>query len=363
MASWKVPLIVHRAANLVVIAATIKAAVSMVRVILTSAPDFPYYYQAGSEFFKKGSNAIHILPPVSRFVYAPLALIPYPLAQALWVLGSIASILIILGMLKRISGAKLPLPLLWAITYLAFPTQFTLGMGQVNFMALLMVTGAVWYERQLKSIKSGILLALAILCKPELILLLPLFLLTRSWKLLGVVLSILTVTTGVSIGLWGLGDYTAFLQKVAPVFRDSSGLAIYYNQSLSALLVRMGVSENAWLTIAGVVVMGITVFCLYRSKVALPAALWAYLPAFLLVEPIAWQHHLVFLIPTYVWLLHSVTGLRMKAVLAASYVLVAWNFAAPGFLDTIPFGGLIASHGTMGILLVWVLALKSAYET
>jgi len=363
MASWKVPLIIRRAAYLVVIAAAVKAVVSLARVITTSAPDFPYYYQAGSEFFKKDSNAIHILPPVSRFVYAPVALIPYPIAQALWVMGSVVSLLLTLWILRRVSGVKLPLPLLWAITYLAFPTQFTLGMGQVNLITLLMVTGAVWHERQSKSVHAGILLAFAILCKPELILLLPLFLLTRSWRLLGVTLSILTVTLGVSIWLWGMGDYIAFFNKVSPVFRDISGLGIYYNQSLSALLVRMGVTQNAWLMIANVAVMGITVFHLIRSKAVLPSALWVYLPAFLLVEPIAWQHHLVFLIPTYVWLLRSATGMRMNAALAASYALVAWNFAAPGFLDTIPFGGLVASHGTMGIVLVWLLGLKTAYET
>lgn len=356
-------LIIRLAGTFVVVSAAVKAAVSMARIMMTSAPDFPYYYQAGGEFFGAGHRSIHILPPVSRFVYAPLALMPYPVAQAVWVAGSMAALVIVLAFVRRMSGARIPLPLLWALAYVAFPTQFTLGMGQVNLIALLLITSAVWLEMRRRAVLGGMVLAGAVLLKPELLLILPVFLLTRSVRLLGVAVAAIAAAVGVSVGMWGLGDYAVFIEKVSPVFRDSFGWGIYYNQSLSSVLARRGVVGSGWFAVASALVLGITVLHLMRSKAPLPRALWVYLPAFLLIEPIAWQHHLVFLIPTYVWLSCTVRGWGRTVALAVSYVLVSWNFAAPGFLDTIPLGWLAASHGTLGIALVWMLALENAYET
>lgn len=75
--------------TLFIVAVLIYALWSMVRIIVSVAPDFMVYYlgvipQNGTQHI-----VTNLLPPASRLVYWPIVLLPYQWSQALWVFVSI----------------------------------------------------------------------------------------------------------------------------------------------------------------------------------------------------------------------------------------------------------------------------------
>lgn len=345
--------------RLFIAAATGKALVSLYRIITTTAPDFAYYYEAAQEVTRRVSNPIHLLPPPSFLIFAPLSIMPYGLAQGIWVAVSFVCLIAVIWQVTAAAGIRDR----WArsgvtaLAYLSFPTQFTLGMGQVNLIALwLLVISAVW-ETQKKSIYASGLFALAILLKPELILLVPVFLLARRWKFVMGLVAFLGAAIVVSLMVFGVRAFTGYSERMSAAAAGWRDVGIYYNQSLSGLLSRMGDTGGNWYVGLSALIIAITVYALIKRRAVFPQVLWETVPLFLLVEPIAWQHHFIFLIPTYLVLWKRKQSLGTAVYLAVSYFLVSLNFAAPGFLDTMPLGWLTLSHVTMGTLILWVMTL------
>lgn len=340
MAASKHPPIVNLSIAAVLTITAIKALYSIVRIITTSAPDFLYYYNSQTS----------LLPPPSVLLYLPLGFLPYGIAQGIWVLLSSLSLVLIIWKMGR------PFGLLLALSYLSFPTQFTLGMGQVNLIALCLLVTAVFHEQAKRSPSAGVLFTLSILFKPELILLAPVFLISRRWSMMKWSLGVMVLAAGASVMIFGFDAYTQYRQRFAGVMNGWHDIAIYYNQSMSGLIARMGGGASWYVFLAtGLIVLSGYVWKLRR--VVFPDIVWRSLPLFILVEPIAWQHHFVFLIPTYLVLWRSDMSLRRRCALVVSYFLVSWNFASSGFLVTMPLGWLLASHGTLGVLILWILSL------
>lgn len=332
MAAPKKPWITYILTVILVGLTSLKALGSLYRIITTSAPDFWWYYHA----------EVSLLPPISRLVYLPLRLFSYDVAQGGWV---VASFLCFLWIIRKLGASA------WmgALAFLSFPTRFTLGMGQVNFIALTVLVSAVTRE-------SGILFALAILLKPELILLFIPLVLKKYWRLVGQSFYVFVPALFISLALFGASAYIAYQAQLLPLFAQWNDIGIYYNQGISGLVARAG--GSAWMYVGiAIVVIGSSARSLWKKKLTLSALLWRSMPAFILVEPIAWQHHLVFLIPTYfmIWVQKNYGWSRMFLVI--SYLLVSWNFVHPEILDTMPLGWALASHGTMGVFILWMLSL------
>jgi hypothetical protein len=344
---------------LFVMLVAIKAGFSLVHIIATSAPDFAYYYEAAQEVIRPGTQAIHLLPPFSVLLYAPLAYLPFNLAQGIWVGASFVLLFAIVWWAGRLVGIKKAQTLLFivALSFVSFPTRFTLGMGQVNLIALALVVGALVVEQKKHTRLAGVLLGLSWLIKPELALLFPLVLFYRRWQLLLAVLLTVGAATAASLFLWGTQAYNTYYTRLLPLLDGVKEAGIYYNQSFLGGLVRAGM-ESPWVYGLGVLlIFFITLYSLLKKKETFLQGVWRYMPVLILIEPIAWQHHLVFLIPTYMWLWARHLSLSRRLTLAASYVLVSWNFANSSFLDTMPLGWLVALHGTIGVVILWLLTL------
>lgn len=340
MAAPQHPPIVNLTVAVVLAITAIKALYSIVRIITTSAPDFAYYYNSQTS----------LLPPVSRLVYLPLMLLPFDIAQGVWVVISAVCLMLVIWKLGR------PFGLLLALSYLSFPTQFTLGMGQVNLIALFLLVTAVFHEQDKRSASAGVLFTLSILLKPELILLAPAFLISRRWNMMRWSLGVMMLAIVGAAVLFGLDTYTKYATRFIETMIGWNDVAIYYNQGMSGAIARMGGSAYAYLLITGAFV-GFTWYRYWKRRVMFPHTIWRSLPLFILIEPIAWQHHFVFLIPTvlFLWSTHKTSRIRIGLLL--SYALISWNFAEPQFLATMPLGWFVASHGTLGVLILWILSL------
>lgn len=358
MAAAKTTRLTAVAMGVFIAAAAAKAVVSLIRIITTTAPDFVYYYEAAGEVTRRVSNPIHLLPPASLLIFAPLRLIPFDLAQGIWVT---LSFLCLIGVVWRVTGmVGLRDPLVrWtlvALGYLSFPTQFTLGMGQINLIVLYLFVVSVAEEIRHRSVFAGGVFALAILLKPEIGLLAPVFLLTRRWRILGSLAVFLGGVIAVSLPVFGVDAYGEYASRMNVALGSWRDVGIYYNQGLSGLVARMG-GDSTLYFILSVLVIVITLFIAGKRDIRFPSALWLAIPVFLLIEPIAWQHHFVFLLPVYVLLAKRISSLKIHVWLGISFVLISMNFAAPAFLDTMPLGWLVSSHATVGNLLVWILAM------
>lgn len=359
MAAPKKPGLTAIALRLFAAAALGKALVSLYRIIITSAPDFAYYYQAAQEIFQRVGNPIHLLPPPSLLVFAPLSLIPYEAAQTGWVILSFVSLIAVVWRVAEVIGIRdgwVRVGLI-SLAYLSFPTQFTLGMGQVNLIALWLLVLSVSLESQRKSIYAAGLFTLAILLKPELALLVPVFLFIRRWKFVVGLSGFLSTAIGVSFAVFGVDAFVGYHERLNIAAAGWRDISIYYNQSLSGLLSRMGDTGGTWYVGLSVLVMSVTVYAFIKRRAAFPHVLWEAVPLFLLIEPIAWQHHFVFLIPTYFSIWKRKHSFTTAVWLVISYFLVSINFAAPAFLDTMPLGWFAASHVAVGTIILWVMTL------
>ncbi|MFZ5535369.1 MAG: glycosyltransferase family 87 protein [Patescibacteria group bacterium] len=359
MATPKSARVIVVAQWVVVVGAALKAAVSVFRIIATSAPDFFYYYEAAGEVIRNVPRPIHLLPPASLLVFSPLALLPYEIMEALWILGSFASLVGIVWFLARQSGVtdtRTTLTLV-ALSYLSFPSQFTLGMGQVNFYALALIIGAIYYENKYHRLVMGGLFALAVLIKPEVILLLAVLLAYRRWTTL---LSVGAWMAGVgiaSLGVYGFDAYVRYAERMQKAMGTWQDHGIYYNQGITGLLARMGTTDVISYAIIAGIIITVTASAFRKNKIRFPEALWLAMPVFLLVEPIAWQHHFVFLIPTFFVLWKRNEKKMFRGLLVLGYLLISANVASPGFFTGLPFGWIPASHGTIGAIILWLVSI------
>ena len=348
MAAMASPRIVTGISVLFVFLCFAKALVSVWHILTTSAPDFSFYYHASES----------LLPPMSVLIYRPLTLLPFRTAEILWILGSVAAFLHTVWLCTRRYGPKTFLGFLVASSaaYLAFPTQFTLGMGQVNFIAIWLLVLSAGYMEQKDAVRSALLIALAILLKPELVFAAIPLGFARAWKLLGTVACIGVFSILVSLGFSGAGHVLGYQEILGSVFRDIPGLAVYYNQGLTGVLARAHVFTLPLYALVSLGIVCATAFGQKSKRRSIADTLWLFMPVLLLIEPIAWQHHFVFLIPAYMLLWAKLRPGVLRWMLAISYGLVGWNFAHPQILATIPFGWLILSHGAIGTAIVWILS-------
>jgi len=302
---------------------------SLFRIATSLAPDFSVFYDAARGLVSHQN--IYTLPmftglgypPFTLLPFIPLTFLPYQFAQVMWVLFSFALFLASIYLSLLLIRKKVALTeycIVFILGFLAFPTKFTLGMGQVNFLALVLLLLAMRY-------KSGVFLGFLFIMKPHFLLFLPLFFLARRWKM--IVVSLVTVL--ISILLTGQNLYQYYFSNVVPQLLVFAGRGIYYNQGLGAFFSR--IVPNM---LAGQLTTWVSLLCIvgglwfiWDRRLKLEQAVLLFIPIFLLVEPLSWQHHYVFLLPVYIWLVTANKRNRHWLLLAISYVLVAINFRNP----------------------------------
>lgn len=210
---------------------------------------------------------------------------------------------------------------------------------------------------------GGTLWTVAVLLKPELVLLSIVFVLMKRWKFCLASVGSMLLSIAVSLAIWGVDAYTVYGSRMSSELALLAGRAVYYNQSLSGVIARFGVYEWSEPAYVGITIAFIVCFLwLARSKkMVFPTLMWVAIPVFLIIEPIAWQHHLVYLLPTYLWIwdkVKKITHERISFVFWISYILVSLNIKNPLFLEGNILGVMVFSHGFIGCLLLWYMAIR-----
>jgi len=300
-------------------------------------------------------------PPVSLLPFLPFILLPYKLAQGIWVVGSFAALLgsiwvTIVLVEKRISLRRFAWVCMAA--FLSFPTKFSLGMGTVNIVALFLLLFSLRLMGKNRDRKAGLFLACALVLKPHFALLLVPFL-HHKQRAVGVAAVVLVLMGMIIGGLFGWNLWLEYAVKAAPPLLRFTGKEIYYNQGISAVFSRLlPVGQAGVAALAGsILVIAWAYQYMKTHSMTVFKSVAFFMPVLLLVEPLSWQHHYVFLLPTFlvVW-----RALRRKdhwkiALLLASYILISANIKQPDLLSPSFMSRIALSHVFWGNMLLLTL--------
>ena len=286
-----------------------------------------------------------------QFTYPPFAAVLFSVASVLswtamrWAmtLASLAalglSLWLVFGALGYRQSKAIRLGATLGVSALALatePVQQTLSLGQVNLLLMLLIvvdllTGGALAPGGRTRWWHGIGIGIAAGVKLTPLIFIPYLLLIRRYRQAATASGVFAATAalGYAILPGDSGTYWAhglFLKANRIVFLGTRG-----NQSLRGILTRLAGSVSAgqvpWLAAAVVVaVAGLAAATLlYRARQPVPAMLACALTG-LLISPLSWDHHWVWVAPGLALLAHLGAAARRRAARAAWWAAGAGLF-------------------------------------
>lgn len=300
------------------------------------------YLLQGRDFYALEDAFPYIYPPIAAVLGIPLALIPWPVAQVLWNLVNVAVIVAVLRHLRV--GPPWLVSFLATVTILfVHPVSETLIMGQLGIVLLGLVLldstdGPRLFRGENRLLPAGVLTGIATGLKLTPAVFIVHYFLTKRYRqgfialgtFVGTVLVGFIAAPRFAAGYWARlaggnsganPDAHGWINNISVMsavyrFTDVTTLGTVLGLLLSALLVAAGLAA-AWLSwrarkeLLGISILGMV------SCVA---------------NPIAWAHHLTWVIPLLVAGLRSRISapLRLSVLFGALWSMVNPQAALPG---------------------------------
>jgi len=350
--------------------------------------DFLVYEQAISAFLRR-EEVYHRLfslpfdripfnyPPSALIVLLPLVFFPSKISAFLLTLFSLSALMISLWLTAKIIKIRLTVTgwiILTAFLSQTFPVKLTLILGQINLVVLLLTIGAIYfYTEKNNRLVSALFLGIAGAAKILPFFLLPLFLLSGDGIF---VLLVLTFFLGANL-LAGIGLMEEFFFSVIPD-AVSSKTPAFYDQSVYALLLRLGISPGYSRIISLIVFIIIFAFIIYyfflkvKKTEKKTKGLLIGKAAFLIMALTAiggifsWQHHLVLAYPFILYLFLSYLKKNSPGNHLIFFVSTMWIWFLLFFhfkdaSSTLLSNPFVASYQTLLILFLLVVNLKRIF--
>ena len=260
-------------------------------------------------------------PPFAAAAFVPFTAVPLALARLLWDAASVAALALATRATARLAGRRpdpLELAALTAAGLLLEPVWHTLFLGQINLLLLAAVLVDVERIARGRTAGVGIGVAAAVKLTPAIFILL----LVLAGRRRSAALAAATAAAATAIG--ALVAPHASWQYWTGYFADLHrvGSATYAsNQSIHGALARAFGAGSAWevvLALSVGVVGLVTAARLARRADWLAAAAVTGVTG-LLVSPISWSHHWVWVIPALAVLARE--GTRSRLAAAGGYAL------------------------------------------
>lgn len=280
-------------------------------------------------------------PPFAALIFFPLHFLPFPVVGVGWQLLTILALYALVRMsLSLVLGdaARGPhwraVAVLWTTVGVWLePVRTTLDYGQINvFLALIVMTAIRsarwWLSGLLVGAAAGIKLTPAITGLY--------FLMQRRWKAAAFSGVAFAGTVGVSYLLIGAEARVYFADLLGDADRIGP-VGSVWNQSLRGALSRLlGYDvETGAVWLVAVALTGVLAFLAWRAIASddrLGTLVIVELLG-LLVSPISWSHHWVWVIPMLIWLLHGPYGAMLGSRVLAGYWLLTTLVGAPWVLS------------------------------
>jgi len=208
-------------------------------------------------------------------------------------------------------------------------TQENLGFGQVNILLMAAITIDVLCRA--RRWPRGLLIGIAVSIKLTPAGFLLYFVLRRDWRAVGMML----VGTLGAVGLAWLISPADSVQYWFHTLRETGRIGAPYfasNQSIKGAVFRLGMSESLstvlWLGLSAVAV-ALAAWWMYRLLAAgqQATALMVNAAVVLLISPVSWSHHWVWIAPVLVIAGYAVSTRRFGWPLAAATTVTAVVFA------------------------------------
>ncbi|MEA2647563.1 MAG: alpha,2-mannosyltransferase [Chloroflexota bacterium] len=331
--------------------------------------------------FQTGSSSISY-PPSAFVVLAPWIALPDPWSGVTWLAVQWAALAAVIGAVYLAIGR--PSVVEGAVAVAAclalYPVRDCLGEGQFGTVLVALAAVALLAHERGRPGVGGIALGLGIALKLNPVLVVPLFLYLRSYRLLGWALATVVVVCAVTLVVgWG-PRWVEYLQLVGPLGR---GTALSANQGLNGFLLRLWRPDlvgqpitdlPVWFRAAwyggDLAIAAGAAWLVRRVGVDTPLGRWTALgialTAVALVEPFAWVHHLVGLVLLVVvgarliatrtparWATAVVAGLVLFLAVGARYTVIlpseaGFDLPAPGITRSLVFAATVAVAGVVG---------------
>jgi len=275
-------------------------------------------------------------PPFAAMFFWPLAPLPFPVAKMIWSLINVTALTCFIAVAVRAIRPELSKATMWRaalfLSGFAFwlePIRLNFHFGQINIVLGLLVLADLTMPISVRgrTVPRGLLVGVAAAIKLiPLIYVLYLFCTRQLRAALTATVTFVTVTLlaaivnpKVSWAFWT--RYATDAKRVGTVYYMS-------NQSLRGTLDRLSHRElSASLTtaIAAVVFvagLALAVAAYRRSSVVLSIVITA--TTGILVSPISWSHHLVWIIPILLWLVLADDRPRFGRIVALVAAAIFW---------------------------------------
>jgi len=150
-------------------------------------------------------------PPLFFLIAAPLALLPYPFALAVWQFGTLALYLAVIGGILRGVRSEPAVRRNWLLVAIAFPAVLiNLGHGQNGFLSAVLF-GSALLALPTRPILAGVLFA-ALAYKPQFGIAIPFALVAAGrWRTIAATCATLAMLVAVTVVLFGFETWSAFL--------------------------------------------------------------------------------------------------------------------------------------------------------
>lgn len=314
-------------------------------------------------------------PPFAAVVFYPLHFLPFGLVAFLWTVGTMAALYGVVRISQRLLGAPADSgrrgAMCWtAVSIWIEPLRSTFDYGQIN---VLLVLAGLWAVYTTRWWLSGLLVGLAAGIKLTPAITGLYFIGVRRWGT--AVFSAVIFAASVAVSTLVVGDQVRYY--FTDLIRDTDRvgpICTTFNQSWRGAICRIFGYDAGYdpLVLAAILLTAVLALLAWRvlsSGVGAPDRLGMVLVVELfglLLSPISWTHHWVWLVPLMVWLFHGPLSERRGARilgwgwLVLTIVGVPWllSFAQPTIWQAgrpwyLAWGGLVYIVATLATL-AWI---------
>jgi alpha-1,2-mannosyltransferase len=168
-------------------------------------------------------------PLTSLVILSPLSLLSWSIAMPLWIVLSVAAVVLAPFGLISICGCRLVdlrTQLFLAIAFALAPLHTGIGTANPAMLAVSLTVGTVWAARSGRTKTAGVLLAIAICLKPTVAGgLLLYYLIRRQWKVAGTATAVAAAIASVGVlrlGLAGVPWLASYFENANRIFSSGS---------------------------------------------------------------------------------------------------------------------------------------------
>ncbi|BBZ08678.1 polyprenol-phosphate-mannose-dependent alpha-(1-2)-phosphatidylinositol pentamannoside mannosyltransferase [Mycolicibacterium doricum] len=311
-------------------------------------------------------------PPFAAVIFYPLHLLPFGLVAFVWQIGTIAALYGVARLSQRLlaGGGDRRTAMLWtAIGIWLEPLRSTFDYGQVNVLLVLAVLAAVhscrwWWSGLLVGLAAGVKLTPAVSGLY--------FLGAGRWKAAVFSAVVFAGTVAVSVAVVGQQARYYFTELLGDADRVGP-IGTSFNQSWRGGISRIVGHDAGYgpVVVAAIIATALLALLAWRAVGGSTDRLGAVVIVQLfglLLSPISWTHHWVWVLPLMIWLWHGPlrqrTGARVLrwGWLALTVIGVPWllSFAQPTIWEIgrpwyLAWAGLVYIVAAL-VTLAWVAA-------